>query len=414
MTILLFNKRWHLSLVFMVTLFVAFIDRLNITYALPLMADEYGWTAEQLQDYGSQLLGLFYVAYGLSNIFLTPFAARFGTRTSLMVIICLWAFFTALGAFVSQFLMLLLATRILLGLAEGVHVPMMMTTTKAWFPPHERSRANSIVAAGIFLALLLSPLVLVPLMSHFGWRAGFHVLALIGLLISLPLVYFFVYNRPAEHPTLSAQELSDITEGTSQEETQQESGLSLRQAIRIPGYLWLLAVGACNGMIGVGLSSWIPTYFTRVRGIPFEDVAWLVVGPNAFSLLGLALWAYLGDRFNVRGLIIGLCAILGGLTVFIAMQVASLAVFVGLFSLAVFLLCSFQATEFALLQRIVPHDKFAHLAGLYNGLSIVIGGGLGPALLAPIISTGEGTWAILLIASVGGLLSLNLYRILRY
>ena len=134
----------------MVTLFVGFMDRLNITFALPLMAQEYGWTDAQVQVYGSRLLGMFYAAYGVANIFLTPFAARLGTRRSLMIIVVLWSVFTALGAFVSQFIMLLLASRILLGLAEGVHVPMMMTATQAWFPPAERSRANSIVAAGIF------------------------------------------------------------------------------------------------------------------------------------------------------------------------------------------------------------------------------------------------------------------------
>ena len=138
------ERRWQLVLVFMVTLFVGFMDRINITFALPLMAEEYGWAEAETRRYGSLLMGLFYGAYGLANILLSPIAARFGPRRSLLTIVCLWSLYTAIGAWVSQWLMLLLASRILLGLSEGVHVPMMTTATKTWFPLEERARANSI------------------------------------------------------------------------------------------------------------------------------------------------------------------------------------------------------------------------------------------------------------------------------
>ena len=82
----------------MVTFFVGYLDRLNITFAVPLMAQEYDWTDAQTRDYGSLLMGLFYAGYGLANMFLTPCAARFGPRNSLVFIIILWSLFTALGA----------------------------------------------------------------------------------------------------------------------------------------------------------------------------------------------------------------------------------------------------------------------------------------------------------------------------
>lgn len=407
-------RRWQLSLVFMTTLFVAFIDRLNITFALPLMAEEYSWNDEQVRQYGSQLMGLFYAAYGVANILLTPLAARSGTRRSLILIICLWSLFTALGAFASQVVMLLLATRILLGLSEGVHVPMMMTATKAWFPPEERSRANSIVAGGIFLAVLLAPVLLVPLMDGLGWRAGFHVLAAMGLLISLPLVVLFVHDTPAGHPGISDDERDLIAAGLEREQDQQVSGLTWLQAVRVPGFLLFIAIGACNNLIGLGLSSWIPTYFTRTRGIPFEDITWLVAGPNACSLLGLLVWATLGDRFNRRAVVTGIGAMLAGIFLFLALQAESLTGVIILFSLGVFCLTAFQAAEFALLQRILPQDKFASHAGLYNGLAIIVGGGLGPALLSPVVGSGEGTWVVAAVAAACGLLLFVLSRRVNY
>ena len=91
----------------------------------------FGMSEAQTRDYGSLLMGLFYAGYGLANIFLTPLAARLGPRRSLVIIVTLWSLFTALGAWVSQWLTLLMATRVLLGLSEGVHVPMMSQLNNA-------------------------------------------------------------------------------------------------------------------------------------------------------------------------------------------------------------------------------------------------------------------------------------------
>jgi len=85
-----------------------------------------------------------------------------------------------------------------------------------------------------------------------------------------------------------------------------------------------------------------------------------------------------------------------------------------LISIAVFCLASFQASEFALLQKIVPQDRFASLAGFYNGASIIIGGGLGPAMLSSIVGDGEGTWIVSVVAFVACALLVMLHRQIRY
>ena len=134
------------------TFLIAYYDRLNIALAMPLIAAENGWTDAETATNGALLMGLFYAGFGVANIFLTPLGARFGPRRSIVVIILLWSVFTALGAIASQFMMIFLASRILLGLSEGVHVPMMNQLTNAWFAPGERSRANSAWVSGLFLS----------------------------------------------------------------------------------------------------------------------------------------------------------------------------------------------------------------------------------------------------------------------
>ena len=130
------NPRWKLAATLGVTFLIAYYDRLNISFAMPLIAVEHGWNEDETAFYGALLMGLFYAGFGLGNIFLSPLGTRMGPRVSLIVIILLWSLFTALGAVLSQCILLFMASRILLGLSEGIHVPMMNKLTNTWFAPH--------------------------------------------------------------------------------------------------------------------------------------------------------------------------------------------------------------------------------------------------------------------------------------
>jgi len=408
------RRRWQTALVLMVTFFVAYLDRLNITFAVPLMAAEFEWTGAQTQQYGSLLMGLFYAGYGLANIFLTPFAARLGPRRSILIIIVLWSLFTALGAWVSQWLMVLMATRVLLGFSEGVHVPMMSQLIKTWFPLEERARANSIFVSGLFLAVILSPLMLVPLMSDLGWRTGFVLIALFGLVISLPLVAWLVHDSPQLHPSVTPQELEYIAAGRNREQELEGAPPTWSELLRMPRFLLLAAIGILNNVVALGFSSWLPTYFTDNRGIAFADITYLVAIPYAFSLLGIGLWAWLGDRFNIRAPLAALGFAGAGVMIYLALQADSLVVVLVFFSLGVFLISAYNACEFAMLQRIVPLQTVAASMGIYNGCTTIIGGGLGPFIVSPIIVQGGPFWIVSAIALLAAALLLLAWRLIRY
>lgn len=408
------ERRWQLVLVLGFTFFVGYMDRLNISFAVPLMAREFGWSPEQTGDYGSMLMGLFYAGYGLANIFVTPLAARFGPRRSLLVIVLLWSLFTALGAWVSQFLMLLMATRVLLGLSEGVHVPMVSQLIKTWFPMEERARANSIFVSGLFLAVVLSPLLLVPLMSWVGWRAGFLLIALFGALVSLPLVFRFVHDKPELDSAVAPNELALIKNAQAEEATDYTGRLALGELLRMPQFLLLGLIGITNNVVALGMSSWLPTYFTNTRGVPFDEIAWLVAIPYAFSLIGIGLWASLGDRFNIRALLGAMGFAGAGAMIYLGLRAEALWVVMGCFSIAVFLISAFNACEFAMIQRIVPLENVASAMGIYNGFSTIIGGGLGPFIVSPIIGSGGPVWIISAIALVNAALLVFAWRVIRY
>ncbi len=191
------RNRWVIPLVLAVTVFVHYLDRNNLPIVLPQVAREFGWSDQQTGQYGQYLLGAFYLTFGLAQILLSPLAERFGVKRSLMLSILGFSVCTMLFYPLGGSLGALIGLRLLLGLAESVHMPMNSALVSRWFSPHERGRANSIYVAGILVALAVAPLLIVPLTERFGWRMTFALLGFAGLAISLPLVARFVSDRPA-------------------------------------------------------------------------------------------------------------------------------------------------------------------------------------------------------------------------
>ena len=373
------------------TFLIAYYDRLNIALAMPLIAAENGWTDAETATNGALLMGLFYAGFGVANIFLTPLGARFGPRRSIVVIILLWSVFTALGAIASQFMMIFLASRILLGLSEGVHVPMMNQLTNAWFAPGERSRANSAWVSGLFLSILTAPIVLVPIMEQHGWRSGFYVLAVGGTLVSLPLVLRFVYDRPTLHPRVEAAMALALERGANDGRTDAyRTWLLLKER----PFQLMMAGGILNNAVALGIAGWLPTYLASLEGVRYGDLSWLAAIPYGASLLGLALWAFIGDKTNRRAWVAAGGYLGAGILATAALAAGTAGAVwltVVLLSLAVFCVSAWTASEFAIVQHILPRGRVANGIGLYNGLTTMVGGGLGPFVVGGIIDGGAGT-----------------------
>ncbi|SEA29856.1 MFS transporter [Microbulbifer marinus] len=411
------SQRWRLTAVLMVTVFVAYLDRMNISLALPLMAEEFAWNLEQKQFYGSLLMSLFYVAYGLSNLLMTPLAARLGPRSSLLAIALLWSLFTALGAFFSQFVLLLCASRVLLGLSEGVHFPMASALVQRWFPLHERSRANSIWIAGLFLAILSGPLLLVPLMHLFGWRAGFYCLAIGGLALSLPLIRRWVYDTPAAHPRLNASERSYLEQHLPPAGPAAPLDWGQLRDLVTPAFGLMMLVGILNNMASLGIASWLPTYLASKEGVDYRDLSYLAALPYVFSFAGMACWAHLGDHANNRGALAASGFTIAGIAVYCAFRAEPLWLVMTLMSFSVFFISAYNACEFAMVQRLLPAECAAEGTGVYNGLSTMVGGGLGTALMGQLMADGSSTidaWPVLLLFLAAAIAIGTLGRICRY
>ena len=179
----------------------------------------------------------------------------------------------------------------------------------------------------------------------------------------------------------------------------------------------MLLGGTLNNAVALGVASWLPTYLSTLRGVAYGDLSYLAAIPYGASLIGLALWATLGDRSNRRALVAAGGYFCAGILAAAALAAGSANIVwltITLLSLAVFCFSAYTASEFAIVQRIVPQDRVASGVGLFNGLTTMIGGGAGPFLVGSIIDGGAGPSDLATILGLCTLISLLLLAFSRH
>lgn len=401
------KTRWQIPAVLAVTVFVNYLDRNNLSLAIPRLAQDFNWSDREVGSKGELLLAAFFLSYALSNMLLSPLAERFGAKRSVIAAIAAFSIVTILSAPFGYSFAALIVLRLLLGVGEGVHIPMSSAIVSRWFLPGERSRANAIWGSGILLSTAIAPLFVVPLIQVWGWRSTFAVLGVAGMLLSIPLVYFLVPDESS-----SAQPAAEMP---ASEEHQQPLSVQYRRDPRF----WLSVVGgSLNAFCAFGVLNWLPTYFNRAKGIDFEQLGWPLALVFSAGIVGIALMAYLGDKLQQRTKLAGVGFFIAGGMVYIASTTNRVEFLVLFFAAAVFFQSAYAAQEYAIIQRILPANQVGAGTGLYNGLSILLGGVGGSLVPGSIVAaTGSFDAAILSIVIGAWLASIMMFvlsRMIRY
>ncbi|MBO3461352.1 MFS transporter [Aetokthonos hydrillicola Thurmond2011] len=402
------RTRWRIPVILAVTVFVNYLDRNNIALAMPRIAQDFGWTTREIGSNGELLLAAFFLPYALSNMLLSPFAERFSPKRSTIAAITAFSMFTILMAILGKSLKLLILLRLLLGIGEGVHIPMLSALTSRWFLPGERSRANAIWGVGILVASAIAPLIIVSLSNAMGWRTTFAVLGIAGLLLSIPLVYFFVQDEP---PRNSLIKDSFRAEG-------QVMKTPSRSYIRDRRFWLAVFGGILNAFCAFGMLSWLPIYFNRAKGIDFTSLGWPLALVFAAGIVGIVVMAYLGDRFQCRTLLASGGFLIASVMVYLASTTNTLGLLVLFFAIAVFCQSAYGAQEYAIVQRLLPAERVGAGTGLYNGLSVLFGG-VGGSLIPGSIIAMTGNFDAAMLSIVAGALIASfilfvLARLIRY
>ena len=149
---------------------VAYLDRVNISIAGSLLADEFHLSKIQL----GWIFSAFLAGYAL---FQTPggrLADKLGARRILALGVLWWGVFTALTATVPAgfgfALTAFICVRFALGAGEAVIYPASNQFVSRWIPSEERGVANGLIFSGVGVGAGFTPPLITYLMLRHGWR----------------------------------------------------------------------------------------------------------------------------------------------------------------------------------------------------------------------------------------------------
>ena len=278
-----------------ISLFICYIDRVNISVAIIPMAAQYGWGDSEK----GLVLASFFVGYLATQVIGGWLSNRYGGKPVLGFAVLWWSLFTILTPLAAALaLPMLLATRAVMGLGEGLAYPAAFTLLSRWVPERERTRSTTLShsagSMGVIFAILVAPWIAI----HLGWEYIFYLFGATGF------VWFIFWQRhasstPRECHNISSEELRLIAATAG---TDERIAVPWRELARLPA-IWAVVINHfCFGWGLYVMLSWLPSYFSSQLGVSLGSV-WIYTVPPWVVLFAMTIASgQLADRAIRRGI----------------------------------------------------------------------------------------------------------------
>ncbi|MGW2347014.1 MFS transporter [Streptomyces sp. NPDC001661] len=258
------RRAWLVTFLLLVFMLINFLDKAVLGLAAKPIMHDLGLSPS---EYGLLSSG-FYFLFSLSAILVGFASDRVPTKWLLMAMAVVWAL-TMLPVLAPVGFGVLLASRVVLGAAEGPANPVAMHAVHKWFPNEKRSLPTALLNVGPGIGVALASPLLVAVIAAFGWRWAFVSLFAVGVVWAL---VWAVLGKEGS---------------VSDAEPPQAGGAPAADEPRIPYRRILLSGTWLGGFVGAFaaywalalLIAWVPPYLETVLGYSAATTGTLVVLP---------------------------------------------------------------------------------------------------------------------------------------
>ncbi|AET93875.1 major facilitator superfamily MFS_1 (plasmid) [Burkholderia sp. YI23] len=325
---------WRLVPFVALMFFINFLDRTAISFAGPNgMTKDLGLTAAQF----GLAAGVFFIGYIVLEIPSNLALHKFGARRWLARIMVTWGVVALLFTWVSS-IGGLYTLRFLLGVAEAGFFPGAILFLSMWVPAKHRSHILALFYLAQPLTIVIgAPLAALLIEAHglfglAGWRIMFFGVAIPAILVGV-IAWFYLTDKPADAKWLTPAERDWLA--TRLEEEDRAKGASGARghgnpmAALMSGRVWLFALMYFGLIYGLyALAFFLPTIiggFETRFGTHFNvfQKGLITAVPYLPAAFALFLWSRDATKRGVRSWHIAVPALVGALSVPLALQMGS-------------------------------------------------------------------------------------------
>jgi ACS family hexuronate transporter-like MFS transporter len=256
---------------------VSYVDRQTLSAIAPSVQAALGFDDAHYGD----LASAFAVAYLVGAPIAGRVIDRVGARRGLLGAVLVWSAVAALHALAPGF-GVLLAMRVMLGLAEAPSFPAATQTIQRALPPVDRARGFGVLFTGSSIGAAIAPPLATWLAERFDYRAAFLGTAAAGLLW-VPLWLSLAFGARARAVLDRKYALPPVR------------GMLHPALLRA-----VMAVLASAPLLAFGYT-WATKYLVHDHHLTQRAAGTLLVAPPLFFDLGAILFGHLGSRAHARG-----------------------------------------------------------------------------------------------------------------
>jgi ACS family glucarate transporter-like MFS transporter len=255
------KRIWIYVFLFTLTL-INYIDRISLSVASTALKQEFGISPVAMGYLLSSFVWLYFVAL----IPMGYLVGRYGPKKVNSWGIGVWSLATVCTAFASGFFSLL-GCRLVMGAGEATTYPAGARVVRDWMPLRERGMATAVFHSGSLVGPAVGAVGFGWLITTFGWRLAFLVAGAIGCVWLAAWLKW--YQHPSKTSWLSAEELDEITAGSTAEPAQAAAARPLGFAGLVRSRtMWAIGLShGCAVYATYFFLTWLPNYLQAEKGL---------------------------------------------------------------------------------------------------------------------------------------------------
>lgn len=276
--------RWFILILVFVATGLNFLDRQVLSMMIIKIQEEFNISDVEYGMVNTSFLISYAIMFTVGGRLIDKFGGKLGMALSVGV----WSVATSLHGVMTGFGQLL-AFRFLLGVGEGACFPGAAKTVYEWFGKKERGMANGIAIGGSAIGAVLAPPLTMLIASNYGWRWGFILPGIIGIV--WVLVWVLIPWRK--------QGRAKAVEELPQEKPVSVPFITL---LKNKEAFAFILIRFLLDPVFYFLMFWVPKYLNEERGLSFERIGELFWIP--FLALGVSNIAggWFSDKLVARNL----------------------------------------------------------------------------------------------------------------